>query len=64
MKLSCVDHMSTTPLSLVDRCREAGRVFDIRASYISYYFVVVKLNQGNRFGRKEGSGNIIISFAR
>ena len=38
---SCVEPVSTSPLSLVGRCREAERVFDIRASYVSYSFVAV-----------------------
>ena len=41
MKCSCVELVSTSPLSLVGRRREAGRVFDIGASYASYSFVVV-----------------------
>ena len=32
IEVSCVELVSTSPLSLVGRRREAGRVFDIRAS--------------------------------
>ena len=38
---SCVEPVSTSPLSLVGPCREAGEVFDVRASYVSYSFVAV-----------------------
>ena len=41
LKFSYVDLVSTSPLSLIGRRREAGRVLDIRASYVTYSFVVV-----------------------
>ena len=46
MKFSSVELVSTSPLSLVGRRRETGRVFDIRASYVSYSFVVVSWLKG------------------
>ena len=41
LKFSCVGLVSTSPLPLVGRRREAGRVFDIHASYVSYSFAIV-----------------------
>ena len=48
LKFSCVELASTSPFSLIGRRREAEGVFDIRASYVSYSFVVVSCLKDRR----------------
>ena len=42
----CVELVSTSPFSLIGRRREAGSAFHIRASYVSYSFVVASWFSG------------------